>query len=106
MFPTNYRNRRLLLISNSTLHGSGYLDHVAGEIGDFLENVKHVLFVPYALFDRDAYADQARARFEALGVSLDSVHGSRDVRRAVEDAESVFIGGGNTFRLLKSLYDC
>ncbi|HXV60206.1 MAG TPA: dipeptidase PepE, partial [Vicinamibacteria bacterium] len=62
--------------------------------------------VPYALFDRDAYAGQAQARFEALGVSLDSVHRSPDARRAVEDAESLFIGGGNTFRLLKALYDC
>jgi hypothetical protein len=44
--------KRVLLISNSTLYGSGYLDHAASEIGDFLGNVKTVLFVPYALHDR------------------------------------------------------
>ena len=39
---------RALLISNSTQHGSGYLDHCAGEIRDFLgDGIRHVLFVPF-----------------------------------------------------------
>lgn len=105
MSVTNHRKKHLLLISNSTLYGGGYLDHAEGEIRDFLGEVKRVLFVPYALLDRDDYAGKAQARFQALGVSLDSIHRSADARRAVEDAESVFVGGGNTFRLLKALYD-
>ena len=104
MVATNHR-RRLLLISNSTLHGSGYLDHAEGEIRDFLGDVKHIAFVPHALFDRDGYAEMARSRFEAMGVTLDSVHLAPDPSRPVEDAEAVFIGGGNTFRLLKALYE-
>jgi dipeptidase E len=47
-------NNRVLLISNSTLYGSEYLDHAADEICDFLGSAKSVLFVPYALYDRDA----------------------------------------------------
>jgi dipeptidase E len=64
-----------------------------------------VTFVPYAVFDRDAYAAKARARFEAMGYGLDSVHdfAGRPVR-AVERAEALFIGGGNTFRLLDTLW--
>jgi dipeptidase E len=46
--------KRVLLISNSTLYGSGYLDHAESEIRDFLGDVGRVLFVPYALYDRDA----------------------------------------------------
>jgi dipeptidase E len=66
---------RLLLISNSTLHGSGYLDHAADAIVSFLRpSVARVLFVPYALFDCDGYAAKARARFERMGLALDSVH--------------------------------
>ncbi|XP_064290306.1 alpha-aspartyl dipeptidase-like isoform X2 [Passer domesticus] len=73
--------RRLLLISNSTLHGGGYLGHCQQHIQRFLgQQVKRVLFIPYALHDRDAYARTAREKFESLG-------------------------GGNTFRLLKALYD-
>ena len=102
---TENQTRRLLLISNSTLYGGGYLDHVADEIVDFLGTVKRVLFVPFALANRDAYAAQARARFAAMGFALDSLHEATDKQRAVVTAEAIFIGGGNTFRLLKSLYD-
>ncbi|HKO60443.1 MAG TPA: dipeptidase PepE [Pyrinomonadaceae bacterium] len=96
---------RLLLISNSTLYGSGYLDHAASEISDFLREVKRVLFVPFALHDRDKYAAQARARFEKMGYQLDSIHTATEPAKAVREAEAIFIGGGNTFRLLKALYD-
>ena len=96
---------RVLLISNSTLYGSGYLDHAAAEIGDFLAGVKSVLFVPYALYDRDTYASQAQKRFEKMGFGLRSIHTASDPKQAINDAEAVFIGGGNTFRLLKALYD-
>jgi dipeptidase E len=98
--------KRLLLISNSTLHGSGYLDHAEGEIRDFLGNVRKVLFVPFALFDRDAYAAKARERFAAMDYQLTSIHEIENQQETVENAEAVFIGGGNTFRLLKSLYEC
>jgi len=98
-------NKRILLISNSTLHGGGYLDHAESEICDFLDGVNRVLFVPFALHDRDAYASQARERFQRMQYDLESIHAATDVRKAVNDAEAVFIGGGNTFRLLKALYD-
>src|SRR5262245_36901543 len=96
---------RVLLISNSTLYGSGYLDHAAAEIFDFLGSVKNVLFVPYALYDRDAYAALAQKRFENMGIELTSIHTASDPSQAVSNAQAVFIGGGNTFRLLKALYD-
>ena len=96
---------RLLLISNSTLHGSGYLDHAEAEIRDFLGDVKRVLFVPFALYDRDAYTTSARERFATMGYELSSVHDAGDPLRAVADTQAIFVGGGNTFRLLKSLYD-
>ena len=97
-------NKRVLLISNSTLHGSGYLDHAEAEIRDFLGTAKHVLFVPYALYDRDEYADMARERYAKMGYELSSVHKAEDPVAAVNNADAVFIGGGNTFRLLNALY--
>ena len=98
-------NARLLLISNSTLYGSGYLDYAEGEIRDFLAGVRHVLLVPYALHDRDAYASKVAERFASMGLRVGSVHKAPNSRVAVESAEAVFVGGGNTFRLLKTLYD-
>jgi dipeptidase E len=97
--------KRVLLISNSTLYGSGYLDHAESEIRDFLGDAKKVLFVPYALYDRDAYAATARERFQRMAYDLTSVHNAGDPKQAVKDTDVVFIGGGNTFRLLKALYD-
>lgn len=98
-------HERVLLISNSTLYGSGYLDHAEGEIRSFLRGVRSVLFIPYALYDRDTYASMAQKRFERMGFALESIHRAVDPRQAVDIAESIFIGGGNTFRLLKALYD-
>ena len=97
---------KLMLVSNSTSHGSGYLDHCADAVAAFLgPRITRVLFVPYALFDRDAYAARVRARFEAMGYGLDSVHDAKGGPvQAVERAEAIFIGGGNTFRLLDALW--
>jgi dipeptidase E len=66
---------------------------------------KRVLFVPFALHDRNEYSAQARARFEALGYSLDSLHEAANPSTAVNKAEAIFVGGGNTFRLLHNLYE-
>jgi dipeptidase E len=97
--------RRLLLISNSTLHGGGYLDHAEKEIRDLVGERKRVLFVPFAVHDWKAYADEARERFRDMGFSLTSVHDVSNMCRAMEEADVIFIGGGNTFRLLAGLYD-
>jgi dipeptidase E len=101
----NNKTRRLLLISNSTLHGSGYLDHAESEIRDFLGELNHVLFVPFALLDRDKYTATARARFQKMGYELTSIHSAANPAQAVKETDAMFIGGGNTFRLLKALYD-
>lgn len=97
--------KRLLLISNSTLHGRGYLDHAEKEIREFVGSGTKVVFVPYAVHDRRAYAAKAEERFRAMGLSLISVHDVSNMHRAVDEADVIFVGGGNTFRLLKGLYD-
>src|SRR5215471_8135281 len=97
--------QRILLISNSTVHGRGYLDHVEQQIKDFLGKAKRILFFPYALYDRDGYAAKAKARFAVMGYSLEAVHQAADPRKAVENTDAFFVGGGNTFRLLKALQD-
>ena len=97
--------RRLLLISNSTLHGSGYLDHAETEIRSFLGRAARVVFIPFAVHDRRSYAAKAEHRFRELGFSLTSVHDVSNMPRAIDEADAIFVGGGNTFRLLKGLYD-
>jgi len=97
--------KRLLLLSSSTVHGSGYLEYATTEIRDFLGNAERLVFVPFALHDRDGYAATARRRFQQMGYELSSLHSAADPKAAVKEADAIFIGGGNTFRLLKELYD-
>jgi dipeptidase E len=96
---------RILLVSNSTIHGRGYLDHVEEEIRNLLGPARLVLFFPYALHDRDGYAAKATERFAAMGYEMKSAHAANDPQEAVAEADAIFIGGGNTFRLLKALQD-
>lgn len=96
---------RALLISNSTMHGGGYLQHCAAEIADFLGDRKRVLFFPYALRDHDAYADKAAAAFAAMGRQLESIHRRDHAAAALQHVDAVFVGGGNTFRLLQNLQE-
>lgn len=96
---------RLFLVSSSVVHGGGYLTHVADELREHLAGVSTVLFVPYALKDHGAYAAKARAAFEAWGIGLLSIHEANIPIHAVEGAEAVFVGGGNTFRLLATLQE-
>jgi dipeptidase E len=97
---------RLLLISSSTLYGSGYLDYLASAMTTFLgSQITRVLFVPYAVGDRDAYVAKVRERFSRLGLDVDSVHDAPGGPvHAVEHAQAIFIGGGNTFRLVDTLW--
>ena len=98
----------LLLISNSSLHGSGYLDHCADEIVSFLSDRKKVVFIPYARPDGisyDTYTNIAHKRYKKMGFTLKGIHEYETITEAVIDADAFFIGGGNTFVLLTMLYE-
>lgn len=98
--------KKLLLISNSTLHGGGYLDHCADEIKNFLGNIRSILFVPYARpggISHEEYTKKAAERYMKMGISLSGIHEQSLPIDAVRDAEAMFIGGGNTFVLLDGL---
>lgn len=99
------KNKRLLLISNTYAHGNVFLEHVKEEIEDFIKGIDSILFIPYALADRDKYTKLAQAYFKKINKNLESVHTSNDPKKAVQKAQAIFVGGGNTFRLLKELYE-
>lgn len=96
---------KILLLSTSTLFGGEYLAYAEPELRDFLCGITRVLFVPFALHDHNAYAGRAAQRFQKMGFSFDSLHRAAEMEKAVRDAEALFIGGGNTFRLLRALYE-
>ncbi|HET9481846.1 MAG TPA: dipeptidase PepE, partial [Candidatus Polarisedimenticolia bacterium] len=61
------------------------------------------LFVPFALHDQARYWGIARDRFKALGIEVDRLEEGPVAAAAVEQAGGIFVGGGNTFRLLDRL---
>lgn len=100
--------KHLLLMSSSRAGALGYLAHAREQI-DLLLNgrAKRVLFVPYAggiTSTYDEYEQMVRPVFEQWGFELESIH-RQDPLQAVSGAEAIAIGGGNTFALLKRLYD-
>ncbi len=92
---------RLLLISSSNVHGYGYLDHAEPELRRILGDRRRVAFVPYAIRDRDAYTEKIRERLGRMGLDVIQVHAAKEL----DEAAAVFVGGGNTFRLLNALYE-
>jgi len=95
-------NHDLLLLSNSSLHGMGFLEHALDAIAAFLDGRTTVHFAPFALADHDGYTGKVAETLEPLGVRVVGLH-TVDARAAMEDAEVLFVGGGNTFRLLKAV---
>ena len=51
------------------------------QIKSFLGSARKVLFFPFALFDRDTYAAKAKARFAAMGYSIETAHAVSDPHR-------------------------
>lgn len=95
-------SKNLLLLSNSRTDEHGYLGHVTPAMREVMGDVSEVLFVPYAgvTITWDAYAGMTRKAFEKMGYRLRSVHQEADPVAAVESAEAIAVGGGNTFHLL------
>lgn len=95
--------RKLLLLSNSTLHPGGYLEYAQSYITEFLQrsSVEKVLFVPFALRDHQGYTDKVAEALGPWGFQVEDLHGFADKLQAVNSAQAIFIGGGNTFQLLK-----
>lgn len=98
----------LLLLSTSTVHGSGYLEYARSAIASFFSGVPEVLFIPYARpggISHAEYAARTRGSFLSMGLELVGIHEAADPAGAVAAAEGVFVGGGNTFVLLRDLYE-
>ncbi|MFW6205884.1 MAG: dipeptidase PepE [Gemmatimonadota bacterium] len=91
----------LLLLSNSTLHGRPFLEHALDAIAEFLGDRRTVHFAPFALADHDGYTAKVADTLRPLGVDVVGLHTVEAA--AVEEAEALFVGGGNTFRLLKAV---
>ena len=100
--------KKLLIVSTSSIHGSGYLGYMTDELIAFFSGVKRIIFIPYARpggITHDGYTEVAAAKFKEIGIEVKGLHEFEDPRKAIAEADGVFTGGGNTFVLIKALHD-
>lgn len=98
---------KMLVLSTSTIHGSGFLEYIQEDMKAFLSG-KKVVFVPFARpsgITHDEYTGKVKEALEKIGSEVKGLHEFENKKQAIEDAEAIFIGGGNTFLLLKTLYE-
>ena len=99
---------RLLLISNSTNPGEAYLDYPKNNIKDFLgEKSQNAIFIPYAAvtFSYEEYEEKVNTRFAEIGHHVTSIHRFINPVEAIENADAIVVGGGNTWQLVKMLQE-
>ncbi len=104
VLPANLSNARILALSTAQSDG-GYLTYAEEHIRNVLgPDVDTITLVPYALADRDAYAEKLAGRFAEMGYKTRSVHQGNPLEEIL-NAQAIFVGGGNTFRLLVALHE-
>ncbi|RYJ41184.1 dipeptidase PepE [Flavobacterium beibuense] len=99
--------KKIIIASTSTLHGGGYLDYLTNTLKEHFKNCSSLLFVPYARpggISHDDYTKKATEFFSSLDISVKGIHKFENPVEAVQNAEAIFTGGGNTFLLVTQLY--
>jgi dipeptidase E len=100
------KNANLLLLSSSRVGDTKYLAHALNMIKAKLNGITELLFVPYAgvTVNYDEYTQMVQNALDAIGVKVTSIHQHDDPIAAVNNAQAIAVGGGNTFHLLHQLY--
>jgi dipeptidase E len=99
--------KKMLIASTSTIYGSAYLDYLLPELSNFFQGIEELLFIPYARpsgISYDDYTIIAKKAFSKIGIQVSGIHQFKNEKEAIEKAEAIFTGGGNTFVLVDTLY--
>ena len=99
--------KKLIIASTSTIHGSGYLEYLLPTLAVFFADVKNLLFIPYARpggISYDEYTKSVQKAFAKIEIEVKGIHEFKNAKEAIQNAEAIFTGGGNTFELVNQLY--
>lgn len=100
--------KKLLIASTSTVHGKGYLEYILPELSVFFKGISEILFIPYARpggISHEEYTAKAQEGFNKINIRVRGIHEFKNPKDAINNAKGIFTGGGNTFLLIKQLYD-
>lgn len=99
--------KNIIIASTSTLHGGDYLDYLLPELQLHFKDCKTILFIPYARpggISHHEYTAKVALAFAKINIAVKGIHEFEDPASAIQDAEGIFTGGGNTFLLVSQLY--
>jgi len=99
--------KKLIIASTSTLHEGGYLEYLLPTLEIHFKNCNTILFIPYARpggISHDEYTDKVRTVFSKINKTVNGLHEFENPIEAVQQAQGIFTGGGNTFLLVTELY--
>jgi dipeptidase E len=99
--------KNILIASTSTLHNGSYLDYLLPELQTFFANCNEILFIPYARpsgISHEEYTKKVSEAFAKISISVKGIHEFENPITALENAQGIFTGGGNTFLLVSQLY--
>jgi dipeptidase E len=99
--------KNIIIASTSTLHGGDYLDYLLPELQIHFKDCKTILFIPYARtsgISHDEYTAKVALAFAKIKIAIRGIHEFEDAGIAIQNAEGIFTGGGNTFLLVSQLY--
>lgn len=93
-----------LLLGSGGFRSQERREFLRARMRDHFGEVESILFVPWALDDHDGYLRAMREGGFDAGYKLEGIHEHADAVRAVEEAEALYVGGGNSFRLVEALH--
>ncbi len=99
--------KNLLLASTSTIYGTSYLEYLLPRLKSFFKEASTILFIPYARpsgISYDNYTQVVTNTFAEINKEVIGLHSFSNTTEAILQAEALFVGGGNTFVLVDTLY--
>ena len=99
--------KNCIIASTSTIHGGAYLDYILPELKQHFSKCKTLLFIPYARpggISHENYTAKVAATFSEMNIVVKGLHEFENPAEALESAEGIFTGCGNTFLLVTQLY--
>ncbi|MGV7106888.1 dipeptidase PepE [Flavobacterium sp. U410] len=99
--------KNLIIASTSTLHNGSYLDYLLPELKKHFAATETILFIPFARpsgISHEAYTEKVSQAFAKIDKKVKGLHEFENPVEAIQQAEGIFTGGGNTFLLVSELY--
>ncbi|NEV93084.1 dipeptidase PepE [Psychroflexus sp. YR1-1] len=97
-----------IIASTSTVHGSSYLEYLEPVLKNHFRDIQDLVFIPFARpggISHEDYTLKARKGLMSCVKSVKGLHEFSDMKQAISEAEAIFVGGGNTFLLVKQLHE-